>query len=438
MARTLNRLSAKGIEKQKRPGYYADGGNLYFRVAAADARGWVFRFVSPTHVYADGARKGRPQAREMGLGSFDTVTLAIARDAADKCRQLLATGIDPIDQREQQRAADRVEAAKAMTFDACRKAYIAAHEPSWRNAKHRQQWTNTLETYATPVFGSVPVQAVDTALVLKVIEPIWATKPETAGRVRGRIETILDWAKARELRAGENPARWRGHLEHMLPAKAKVRKVKHHPALPYTAVGAFVASLRERPGIGAAALEFLILTTARTTETLGATWPEIDLSAKVWTVPGDRMKGGAEHRVPLSDAAVAVLKRMEAVRRGDLVFPGGKGGAPLSDATMATVIDRMNAANMKAGLPIWQDPSVNRPIVPHGFRSTFRDWAGEATQHQREVVEKALAHIVGDETERAYQRGDLLDKRRKLMDAWAAYCEPKATDEKVTPLRRKA
>jgi integrase len=326
-----------------------------------------------------------------------------------------------------------------MTFDDCSAAYIAAHEAAWRNAKHRQQWTNTLRTYVTPVFGKLPVQSVDVALVLKVIEPMWVTKPETANRVRGRIETVLDWAKARELRTGENPARWRGHLEHMLPAKSKVRKVKHHPALPFNEVGAFMTSLRKRPGVAAAALEFVILNATRTTETLGAAWPEVDLQAKLWIIPGERMKGGEEHRVPLSNAAVAVLKRMQSVRQGDLVFPGGKEGAPLSDAAMATVIDRMNAANKESGLPIWIDPRVNRPIVPHGFRSSFRDWAAERTAFPREIAEKALAHIVGDETERAYQRGDLLDKRRRLMDAWAACCAKFETaGADILPIARRA
>src|SRR5712671_6265726 len=427
MARTINRLPAKKVENLKAPGYYADGGNLYFRVAEGGARGWIFRF----------RMNGR--TRDAGLGPFPAVTLAVARETADKWRQIVASGKDPIERRNEQRTAERVEAAKAMTFDDCAAAYIAAHEAAWRNAKHRQQWTNTLRTYVTPVFGKLPVQSVDVALVLKVIEPIWVTKPETANRVRGRIETVLDWAKARELRTGENPARWRGHLEHMMPAKSKVRKVKHHPALPFNEVGAFITSLRKRPGIAAATLEFVILNATRTTETLGAAWPEVDLQAKLWIIPGERMKGGEEHRVPLSDAAVAVLKRMEAVRQGDLFFPGGKEGAPLSDAAMATVIDRMNAANKESGLPIWVDPRINRPIVPHGFRSSFRDWAAERTAFPREIAEKALAHIVGDETERAYQRGDLLDKRRKLMDAWAAYCAKVETaGAEILPIARRA
>jgi integrase len=379
------------------------------------------------------------RTRDAGLGPFPAVTLAVARETADKWRKIVASGKDPIERRNEQRAAERVEAAKAMTFDDCSAAYIAAHEAAWRNAKHRQQWTNTLRTYVTPVFGKLPVQSVDVALVLKVIEPMWVTKPETANRVRGRIETVLDWAKARELRTGENPARWRGHLEHMLPPKSKLRKVKHHPALPFNEVGAFMMSLRKRPGIAAAALEFVILNATRTTETLGAAWSEVDLQAKLWIIPGERMKGGEEHRVPLSDAAVAVLKRMEAVRQGDLFFPGGKEGAPLSDAAMATVIDRMNAANKESGLPIWVDARVNRPIVPHGFRSSFRDWAAERTAFPREIAEKALAHIVGDETERAYQRGDLLDKRRKLMDAWAAYCAKVETaGAEILPIARRA
>jgi integrase len=451
MARTLNRLVAKGIEKQKAPGYYADGGNLYFRVAGADARGWVFRYVSPTRVYPatdkngqPHKRAGQPQAREMGLGSFDTVTLAMARVAADECRRHLTAGIDPIDQREQQREAERVEAAKTMTFDACRKTYITAHEPSWRNAKHRQQWTNTLETYATPVFGDLPVQAVDTAMVLKVIEPIWATKPETAGRVRGRIETILDWAKAREMRTGENPARWRGHLQHILPTKSKIRKVKHHPALPYNQIGAFVADLHLREGIAAQALRFTILCAVRTGDIIGndredkppMKWPHVDFQHRVWTIPST--KNGSEHRVPLSADAVELLKEMKACDLGEIVFPGASLDAPMSNMSMASVIERMNDDRQAARLARYMDPKQDgRDVTVHGFRSSFRDWAAERTSFPREIAEAALAHTINSETEAAYQRGDMLDKRRKLMDAWAAYCaQPEAAGTNVVPMTR--
>jgi integrase len=351
------------------------------------------------------------------------VTLARAREIAEKWRPLIASGIDPIERRKEQRAAERTEAAKAMTFDDCRTAYIAGHEASWRNPKHRQQWANTLTTYVTPVFGKLPVQAVDTALVLKVIEPIWTIKPETASRVRGRIETLLDWAKTRELRTGENPARWRGHLEHMLPAKSKVRKVSHHAALPFKDVGAFLLSLREQSSISAAALEFVILNATRTNETLRALWAEVSVTEKLWTIPGERMKGGQEHRVPLSDAAVSVLKRMEAVRQDDLVFPGARKGQPMSEMALLMLLRRMAHAD----------------VTVHGFRSSFRDWAAERTAFPREIAEKALAHIVGDETERAYQRGDLLDKRRKLMDAWASYCAKDETaGAKVVPIASRA
>ena len=293
-----------------------------------------------------------------------------------------------------------------MTFDGCAKAYIAAHEAAWRNPKHRQQWTNTLATYVSPVIGQLPVAAVDTGLVLKVVEPIWSKKPETASRVRGRIEVVLDWAKVRGYRDGENPARWRGHLDHLLPAKSKVRKVEHHAALPYAQVGAFMVGLREQPGIGARALEFLILTATRTGETLGAIWNEVDIAARLWTIPAARMKAGKDHRVPLSDAALTVLKQMHAIRHSDYVFPGGRDRRPLSEMALLMLLRRMERGNVTA----------------HGFRSTFRDWAAERTSSPREVAEAALAHAIPDAVEAAYRRGDLFDKRRKLMAAWAEYC----------------
>jgi hypothetical protein len=273
MARAIGRLSALKVQNFKEPGYYADGGNLYFRVADGGTRGWIFRF----------RLNGR--TRDAGLGSYPTISLAEARRQASKCRELVAAGVDPIEHRKATRAAARVEAAKTKTFDECRTAYVEAHEAGWRNAKHRQQWTNTLKTYVSPVFGKLPVQAVDTGLVMKVMEPLWATKPETASRVRGRIESILDWARVREYRAGENPARWRGHLDHLLPAKSKVRKVEHHAALPYAKIAAFMTALRKQPLISARALEFLILAATRTSETLGASWDEVDLEARLWTIP---------------------------------------------------------------------------------------------------------------------------------------------------------
>jgi integrase len=355
------------------------------------------------------------------------VTLAAARLAARQCREQLLAGLDPVEQRRAQRASNALADAKAITFDQCRDAYIAAHSAGWRNVKHAKQWTATLTMYVTPIFGNLSVSAIDIGLVLKVLEPMWATKSETASRVRGRIEAILDWAKVRGYRIGENPARWRGHLDKILPAKSKVRKVEHHPALPYGQIGAFISALREREGIAAKALQFTILTVARTDETISMRQDEIDIAAKLWTVPPERMKGKREHRVPLSEPAMAIIREIipggsESVDR-EYVFNGVKPGRPLSNMVMVKLIRRMNAEREVEGQPKWTDPKQGgRGVVPHGFRSSFRDWAAERTNFAREVAEAALAHIDGDETERAYQRGDLFEKRRRLMAAWADYC----------------
>ena len=356
----------------------------------------------------------------MGLGSLIDVSLAEAREHAAECRQLRKQGIDPIESRRAAKAERLVTAAKAMTFDQAAEAYIAAHRAGWRNPKHAAQWKATLATYASPVFGKLSASSIDTGLVLKALEPIWTAKPETAGRVRGRIEAVLDWTTARGYRTGENPARWRGHLDKLLPARSKVRKVKHHSALPYTELPGFLAALREQPGTSARALEFTILTAARTSETVGARWPELDLSSKVWTVPAERMKAGREHRVPLSAAALSILQRMEDVREGDLVFPGDQ-RTGLSNMAMLMLLRRMGRDD----------------LTVHGFRSTFRTWAADCTSFPREVIEAALAHLFGDATEQAYQRSDLFQKRRRLMDAWAAYCAQTAETSAVIELKSK-
>lgn len=298
-----------------------------------------------------------------------------------------------------------------MTFDQCSAAYIAAHQAGWHNFKHRQQWTHTLRDYASPIFGALPVEAIDTALVMRVLEPIWATKSSTASRVRGRIESILDWAKVRGYREGENPARWKGHLDHLLPARGKVKKALHHAALPYTEVPAFMARLRGEEGVAAKALSFLILTAVRRGEVLGARWGEIDLAAKVWTIPAKRMKAGREHRVPLSSEALAILQSMPPIN--DVVFP-------------------------VSGEAMWKTlRSIEIDATAHGFRSSFRDWCGEETSFPREVAEAALAHLSGDSTERAYRRLDALEKRRELMEAWAGFCcDFGEADGKVLRLRR--
>jgi integrase len=397
MEKRIQRLSAMAVEHARKPGLYADGAGLYLRVSRNGSKSWAFRFML------------RGTAREMGLGGLTKVSLADARKKAIDARRLLGEGRDPLAHREnevkQRSASEKVAAARSMSFDKCAEAYIAAHEAAWRNDKHRQQWRNTLTSYASPVFGSVPVQDIDIDLVTKVIEPIWSTKTETARRLRGRIEVILDWARVRGYRSGENPARWRGNLDHLLPARSKVRKVKHHAALPYPEIGRFMQDLRHVEGTSAAALEFLILTVARTSEVIYARWPEFNLKNEIWIVPSERIKSGREHRVPLSSAAIAALRRMQESKE-KYVFPGRSADTPLSNMSLLMTLGRMNRGN----------------ITAHGFRSTFRDWAAERSNFPGEVVEMALAHAVEDKTEAAYRRGDLLDKRRKLMEAWARFC----------------
>jgi integrase len=342
----------------------------------------------------------------MGLGSLDTVSLAEAREKATECRRLREQGIDPIGARDTRRASAAVERAKVLTFDQCAEHYITAHRAGWRSPKHLSQWKSSLATYVSPVFGNLPVGSIDVGLVMKVIEPIWATKAETASRIRSRIELVLDWAGARGFRDADNPARWKGRLENLLPRRSKVRAVQHHAALPYVEISDFMRSLRERDGVAARALEFAVLTAARTGEVFGAKWSEIDFKTKMWTIPGNRMKGAREHRVPLSDAAVAVLRRMLQERESDYVFRGDR-RATLSNMVLPKLLGRMGRDD----------------LTVHGFRSTFRDWAAECTHFPNEVVEMALAHAIGDKVEAAYRRGDLFEKRRKLMDAWASYCD---------------
>jgi integrase len=417
---SIYRLSSVAV-RNARPGLHADGGGLYLQATeSADhsvSRSWVFRFATG-RIVTSATGKQRAEERQMGLGSLIDVSLAEARERAAECRQLRKQGIDPIESRRAAKAERLVTAAKAKTFDQAAEAYIAAHRAGWRNPKHAAQWKATLATYASPVFGKLPASSIDTGLVLKALEPIWTAKPETAGRVRGRIEAVLDWTTARGYRMGENPARWRGHLDKLLPARSKVRKVKHHSALPYTELPRFLASLREQQGTSARALEFTILTAARTNETIGARWLELDLSGKIWTVPAERMKAGREHRVPLSAAAMAILRRLEDVSEDDLVFPGDRRRA-ISNMAMLMLLRRMGRDD----------------LTVHGFRSTFRTWAAECTSFPREVIEAALAHLVGGATEQAYQRGDLFGKRRRLMDAWDKYCAQPASGGAVVTMR---
>jgi integrase len=411
MARTVGKLTALKVARNLPPGMYADGAGLYLQVTGAGAKSWIYRFSL------------HGKAREMGLGSLSALSLSDARIKAGECRRLRQEGIDPIEARKASREQAALDAAKTLTFKEAAASYIASHRAGWRNAKHAAQWENTLATYAEPVIGALSIQAIDTALVLKVLEPIWKTKPETANRLRGRIEAILDWAKVRGLRQGENPARWRGHLDHLLPARSKVRRVKHHAALPYAELPAFISELRAQEVGAARALEFTILTAARTGDTIGAVWDEFNAPDKLWTVPAERMKAGREHRVPLSTRALAILRDAESTRipGAEYVFPGGKAGKPLSNMAMTEVLRRMGRGD----------------ITVHGFRSTFRDWAAERTNFPSEVVEMALAHAVGDKVEAAYRRGDLFEKRRRLMAEWATYCNTTNTADRgaVIPMR---
>jgi integrase len=413
------------------PGRHSDGRSglhLYVRAAARpDAeprRSWVLR-------YRFAGR--RP---DMGLGDYPSVSLAEARRAATAARALIRAGQDPLAARRA--AALAAGEARARTFRAAAEALLADKERGWRNAKHRAQWRSTLDRYAFPELGEKPVLAITTDDVLRVLRPVWERAPETASRLRGRIEAVLDAARAKGWRDGENPARWKGHLAHHLPKPRKVKPVQHHPALPWQRVGAFMAALGERDGMAALALRFAILTAARTGEVRGMRWRELDLDARVWTVPGARMKAGRTHRVPLSDQAAAVLAEVAAItgRKPDGLVFTTDGRRRLSDMTISAVIRRMNAdaADDDADAPPrWRD-AEGRAIVPHGFRSTFRDWAGETRAEPREVVERCLAHTIKDKTEAAYARGDLLERRRPLMNAWGAFCTAPAAG-KVKRLR---
>lgn len=406
MARARNKLTARQAAALTEPGRHSDGGSLYLAVdgqGATQRRRWLFLFQW----------KGR--RREMGLGGFPAVSLADARRARDEAERLVRDGRDPIAARD----ASKAEQAGTPTFGEAADALIETKGAEWRNEKHRAQWSMTLREYAAPL-RSKPVDEITTEDVLAVLQPIWREKPETASRVRGRIEAVLDAARARGFipRNEANPARWRGHLDHLLPKRGKLSR-GHHAALPYAEVPSFLASLRAREAVAALALEFTILTAARSGEVRGSRWSEIDMAAKVWTVPAARMKAAREHRIPLSVAALAILEKLVEAKAGDFVFPGQGAGRPLSVTAMEMVLRRMKVEG----------------VTVHGFRSAFRDWAGNETHFAREIAEAALSHVVGDKAEQAYRRGDALEKRRALMDAWAAWCEP-SSDDNVLKFRR--
>lgn len=388
--RALNRLSVKWIESGKRePGYYADGGGLWLRVTASKTRSWIFRYT----------RAGK--THDIGLGAYLNVSLELARAKAAEQRAILGRGDDP----KTIRLAAKADAVARMTFKQCAEKYIEANRAGWKNAKHGDQWASTLENYAYPVIGQLDVAHVDTAHILKILEPIWDSKNETASRVRGRIERVLAWAITRKLRKGDNPAKWAHHLDTILPPPSKVKKTGHHEALPYQDVNAFIEALKGEAGVSPKALEFTILTVARTNEVIGAAWSEIDMQQAVWTIPAKRMKAKKEHRIPLTSRALEILKEMEGLREGDFVFPGWKEKTGLSNMAMLKLLKRIGRDD----------------LTVHGFRSTFRDWAGETTSHPREVIEHAMAHQLKDKAEAAYARGTLFDKRRALMADWETY-----------------
>jgi integrase len=405
MKRTINRLTAAGVRNAKKD--VCDGYGLWLQVSTYETKSWLLRYM------IDG------RADSMGLGPLNTVSLAKAREKAQKARDLLAEGINPRDARDAERRQRKLEAVKQMTFKQCADAYIRANRGSWKSDKHAGQWNGTFnETRrgkrvypaATAFLNDLPVSAIDTGLVRKVLEPIWFETPETASRVRGRIERVLAWATVAGHRVGDNPARWAGHLKELLPSKTKVAAVEHHSAIPYREMPVFMDELRAKHGTSASALEFCILNAARTSEVIGVRWSEIDLNAKLWTVPFTRMKSGVEHRVPLSARAVAILETLS--RESEYVFPGARQGKPLAHTALLVLLQGMRS----------------RGATVHGFRSSFRDWAAEQTSYPHELCEIALAHVVGNKVEAAYRRGDMMEKRRRLMADWAAFCaQPPAT-----------
>ncbi len=427
MGRLIDRLTAMEVKRLGVVGMHPDGRGLYLQIHKGGSKSWIYRYTLNGRV------------RAMGLGPSHLVSLAEARAMAQEARLLKAQGFDPLEARAALKPtptpaptpAKEAEPDRGMAFKDAAAAYIRANSAAWDNAKHEAQWSATLETYAYPAFGDLPVGEINTTLVLKALEPIWSTKTETASRLRGRIESVLDWATVRGLRQGENPARWKGHLDKILPAKSKVARVEHHAALPFKVMQQFMRDLAERPGVAARALSFTILTAARTGEVIGAQWSEIDFEARLWIRPAARMKARKDHRIPLCDAAMAILQAMrDAFLTGrrellalydkpipndipleGFIFGGMRRGKGLSNMSLLKVLKSMGRSD----------------LTTHGFRSTFRDWAAETTNYPNEVVEMALAHTIAGKVEAAYRRGDLMEKRRELMRDWSAYCASPAT-----------
>lgn len=411
-------LTARGVAATTKLGYTADGAvaGLNLQVTQGTnglVRSWVFRYTSPI----------TQKRREMGMGSADVVSLTAAREKARSFRAHVIEGIDPKEERDAKQAQRKAEYANRLTFEKAATQCIAAKMHEWKNDKHKGQWTATLATYAFPVIGSKAVSEITMEDVLKVLEPIWITKTETATRVRQRIETVMDWAKARKLYTGDNPASLKGGLGQLLPKASKITKVEHHPALPYAKAHDFVQALRTKRGVSPKALEFLLLTAARSGEVLGAKWSEFDIDAAVWTIPADRMKAGREHRVPLSKRAQEIAREMLAGQQCEYVFPDPGGKKGMSNAALLAVMKKMDGFNQ---------------YVPHGLRSTFRDWASETTHVPNETLELALAHTIKNQAEAAYRRGDQLAKRVKLMQQWQTYLETPQIEGTVTAMTRRA
>lgn len=415
MAKKTKELSALEVGRMKAQGFWAVGGvpGLYLAINTTAAKSWVLRMVIGD------------KRRDMGLGGFPGVTLAQAREAARTARASVVQGIDPITAKKAAASALSAQQTTEKTFQQAAAAFIDSHGDTWKNAKHRAQWTSTLEAYAYPVIGKLLISDVGKEHVLTILVPIWKTKTETAKRLRGRIEAVIDWATAHGYRTGENPARWKGHLDKILATPSKVKKVIHHPALSVDAMPGFMAELRTHSGLSAKALEFLVLTAARSGEVRGATWREVNMSGAAWVIPGERMKAGREHRVPLSKQALELLRDLPRLEGNDLVFPAPRGGQ-LSDMAMTAVIRRMNYKN-----------ADRKIVVPHGMRSTFRDWCGERTNYPRDLAELALAHALENKVEAAYRRGDAMEKRRAMMQTWAEHCD-RVPDGVVIPIGKKS
>ncbi len=406
MVQRSRKITALEVGKLSKPGKHPIGDNLYLQISNQGTKSWLFRF------------RMNDKTTWMGLGSVKIVSLADARAKALQHLQTISEGINPLVAKQTAQQNQILQESKRMTFDECANLYIESHSKSWKNEKHQAQWRSTLETYASPAIGKLPIESITTGLVLRVLEPIWYSKSETASRVRGRVERILSWATVRGLRSGENPARWRGHLDEMLPKRTEVQKVTHFKALPYPHIYEFMKSLQAKQGVSIRALEFAILTCTRTNETLGAKWSEINLEEKYWMIPVERMKAKRAHKVPLCDRACEIIREMNEFSQSDFVFPGDRVGKPLSNMALLEIVRGMNF-----------------DITVHGFRSTFQDWAAEKTTYSQEVIDMALAHIVKGKTERAYRRGDLFEKRQRLMSDWSRYCsEPIRTSTSVVDI----